>query len=281
MYREYWKLLEKPFENAPNPRFIYHSKKHDEALSRMLYVVREQKGGAVLTGEYGSGKTLLSRVLLKELSREQYKTALVFNPTLPPLELIKEIIYQLGRDASFLSSKIDLLHYLNDVLIRNRSENKSTVIMVDESQSLSEESFEELRLLLNFQLDESFLLSLILLGQPELRERINKMPQLRQRLAIRYHLIGLAADQVKAYVQHRLLVAGAQEEIFSEDSFGEIYRFSAGIPRRINNICDMALLVGYGEKKERITQEVIWKVAQDMEESPLETDLEEEALASG
>ncbi|MCK5306868.1 MAG: AAA family ATPase, partial [Candidatus Omnitrophica bacterium] len=189
MYEAYWGLREKPFENTPDPRFIYYSQRHEEALSRMLYVIRERKGAGILTGEYGSGKTLLSRVLLEELSSEQYHSALIFNPMLPSMELVKEIIYQLGGDTSSLLSKTDLLHYLNDILYKNRDDDKNTVIVVDEAQAISEESgFEELRLLLNFQLNDNFLLTLILLGQPELKEKIKNLPQLRQRLAVRYHL---------------------------------------------------------------------------------------------
>ncbi|TRZ50515.1 hypothetical protein D4Q80_00165 [bacterium] len=126
MHEAYWKLQQKPFENTPDPRFIYYSQRHQEAFSRMLYAVKEQKGAAILTGEYGSGKTLLSRVLLKELSSEQYQTAIIFNPMLAPLRLIKEIIYQLGGDIASLSYKSDLLHYFNDMLYKNKNEKKNT-----------------------------------------------------------------------------------------------------------------------------------------------------------
>ncbi|OGW83542.1 MAG: hypothetical protein A2987_04025 [Omnitrophica bacterium RIFCSPLOWO2_01_FULL_45_10] len=271
MYEEYWKLKEKPFENAPNPRFLYSSPRHEEALSRMLYVIKERKGAGILTGEYGSGKTLLSRVLLKELSDERYQTAIVFNPRLPELELIREIIYQLGGTVSSLTSKTDLLHALNEILYRKKDENKNTVIVVDEAQAIPDENgFEELRLLLNFQLNDSFLLTLILLGQPELKERINGLPQLRQRLAVRYHLKALSQNETKGYVQHRLKVAGAITDVFNEDALIEIYRFSGGIPRRINNICDMALLVGCGGTADRIDKNIIIEVADDLEESPIE-----------
>lgn len=282
MYEEYWKLKEKPFENTPDPHFLYYSQRHEEALSRMLYAIREQKGAAILTGEYGSGKTLLSRVLLEELNNDKYSSALIFNPRLPPLELIKEIIYQLGSDVSSLSNKNDLLHSLNGVLYKNRNTNKNTVIVVDEAQAIGEEdSFEELRLLLNFQLNDSFLLTLILLGQPELKERIDKLPQLRQRLAVRYHLKALTEIETKEYIEHRLEVAGAKEQIFLEDAFKEIYYFSTGIPRRINNICDMALLVGCGEGVDKIGKKIIKEVAEDLEEIPIEDDERAEKIANG
>ena len=282
MYEEYWKLQEKPFENTPDPHFLYYSQRHEEALSRMLYAIRERKGAAILTGEYGSGKTLLSRVLLEELSSDQYQSALIFNPRLPPLELIKEIIYQLGRDVSSLSSKTDLLHSLNEILYKNKNDNKNTVIVVDEAQAIGEEdTFEELRLLLNFQLNDNFLLSLILLGQPELKEKVDGLPQLRQRLAVRYHLKALTEIETEEYIKHRLGVADAKEQIFSEDAFREIYYFSAGIPRRINNICDMALLVGCGEALDTIDKKIIKEVAEDLEEIPIETDEKVGKISNG
>lgn len=271
MYEEYWKLQKKPFENTPDPTFFYYSQKHEEALSRMLYAVRERKGAALLTGEYGSGKTLLSRVILKELNTEQYQLVFIFNPRLSPSNLIKEIVHQLDSNISS-SSKVNLLRSFNELLYANRSNNKDTVIVIDEAQAIGHKrSFEELRLLLNFQLNESFLLTLILLGQPELREKINNLPQLKQRFSVRYHLKALTEKETGEYIQHRLKVAGAQQEILSEDAYMEIYRFSAGIPRRINNICDMALLVGFGERLDKITQDVIREVAKDLEETPIES----------
>ena len=282
MYEKYWGLEQKPFENTPNPRFLYHSQRHEEALSRLLYAVRERKGAAVLTGEYGSGKTLLSRVLLEELSQEHYQSALIFNPKLPSLELIKEIIYQLDSDMSPLSNKSDSLRALNEILYKNRNDNKNTVIVIDEAQAIGEEdSFEELRLLLNFQLNDNFLLTLILLGQPELKTKIDNLPQLRQRLAVRYHLKALTELETGEYIKHRLGVAVAKQQIFSEDALEEIYYFSAGIPRRINNICDMALLVGCGEGLDKIGKKVIKEVAEDLEEIPIKSDEKMENISNG
>ncbi len=273
MYAGYWQLKEKPFENAPDPRFLYHSQKHVEALSRIFYVIRERKGAALLTGEYGSGKTLISRVLLEELSSDKYQPALVFNPRLPSMELVKEIIYQLGGSPPPSSSKTDLLHLLNEILYKNRDDDKNTVILVDEAQAIEDENgFDELRLLLNFQLNNSFLLTLVLLGQPELREKINAMPQLRQRLAVRYHLSALTEDETNEYIHHRLEIGGSKEEIFTEDGIREVYRFSAGIPRRINNICDMALLVGYSMELNKIDRQIIREVSEDLEETPMDID---------
>jgi general secretion pathway protein A len=264
MYEAYWKLREKPFENTPDPRFIYYSRKHEEALSRMLYAIRERKSAAMLTGECGSGKTLLSRILLEELSSAQYQSVLIFNPRLPALEFIKEIAGQLKGDAASLLSVTDVFHYFSEILYRNENDNKKTVIIIDEAQALLEDSFEELRLLLNFQLNDKFLLTIILLGQPELRRKIENLPQFKERIAVRYTLTALSQEDTKEYIQHRLKVAGSQE-MFQDDTFSEIHRFSGGIPGRINNICDMALLVGYGEGVDSIDKKTIEEVAKDLE----------------
>lgn len=273
MYEAYWKLLEKPFENTPNPRFLYYSQKHEEALSRMLYAIREKKGGVILTGEYGSGKTLLSRVLLEEVSLEYYQSVLIVNPKLPNLDLLEEIIRQLNGGRKHFSSKADLLNHFNEILLRNRKDAKRTIIILDEAQSIQEEDgFEELRLLLNFQLPDDFLFTLILLGQPELKEKISKLPQLKQRLAIRYHLKALTESETREYIIHRLEVAGSKEEVFTYNALNDVYRFSGGIPRRINNICDMALLVSYSKKLNKIDEAIIRDVALDLEETSIGVD---------
>ena len=177
MYQAYWSLTEKPFENTPDPKFIYYSKKHKEAISRLLYAVREHKGAALLTGEYGSGKTLLSRVLWHELQQEKiYESVFILNPRLCGLDMLREITQQLtGSEAP--TNRIDLFHSLHNILYANHNLSRHTVIVVDEAQAIMDkEIFEELRLLLNFQLDDAFLLTLVLLGQAELRQTIMNLP---------------------------------------------------------------------------------------------------------
>ncbi|MBU1125145.1 MAG: AAA family ATPase [Candidatus Omnitrophica bacterium] len=265
MYEAYWNFKEKPFENTPDPRFIYYTQQHKEALARLIYVARERKGAALLTGEYGSGKTLLSRVLWHELQQEnRYKSAFILNPRLSGGEFIQEIVHQLtGAEAP--PNKIELFHMLHKVLYANHSADRHCVIMVDEAQAIQEkEIFEELRLLLNFQLDNAFLLTIVLLGQPELKEALAGLPQLQQRMAVRYHLKALSEEETKAYIEHRLAVAQAQNNIFQEDTFRDIYFYSAGIPRRINTLCDLALLVGFGNGEHIITRKAITSIGDDM-----------------
>lgn len=267
MYEAHWGLKEKPFENTPDPRFLFYSQQHQEALSRMLYVVSERKSAALLSGEYGSGKTLLSRVLSQNLQQEdKYKTVSIFNPRLSSLEFIREIVYQLEGGKEVSPDKIDLLHNLQRIFLSNYDSGKHTVIVIDEAQAIADnEIFEELRLLLNFQLNNVFLLTIILLGQPELIERIINLPQLRQRIAVRFHLRALNQEETRGYIQHRLKVAGATREIFEEDAYKEVYLRSGGIPRQINNNCDLVLLSGYGSGVGRIDKEMIIRVSEDLE----------------
>lgn len=266
MYEAYWQLKEKPFENTPDPKFIYYSLQHKEALARLLYIVRERKGAALLTGEYGSGKTLLSRVLWQELQQDHlYQSVFILNPRLSGIEFIQEILYQLsGQEAA--PNKIELFHALHKILYANNNAGKHSVIMIDEAQAIeNREIFEELRLLLNFQLDNSFLLTIILLGQPELRPVVASLPQLSQRMGVRYHLRALDETETREYIEHRLEVAEARREIFEEDAFHEIFNYSSGIPRRINNLCDLALLIGYGNGLSSIDRQTIMNIKEDME----------------
>ncbi|MDD5730855.1 MAG: AAA family ATPase [Candidatus Omnitrophica bacterium] len=265
MYESYWGLKEKPFENTPDPRFLYYSQQHKEALSRMLYVVREHKGATLITGEYGSGKTLLTRVLWQELQQEHlYQPVFILNPRLSGVEFIQEIVHQLGGESQ--QSKIELFHTLHKILYSNHSSGRHSVIMIDEAQAIeNREIFEELRLLLNFQLDNAFLLTIILLGQPELNYIVTNLPQLSQRMAVRFHLKALNEQETREYVLHRLSVAGAKRSIFEEDALGAVFLCSGGIPRRINNICDLALLVGFGNGMVTINKDTVAKISEDLE----------------
>ena len=266
MYESYWHLKEKPFENTPDPRFFYHSPNHEEALMRLYYIIKERKGAGLLTGEYGCGKTVLSRYVIRELSQagNNYRIALIVNPSLSAEDFLKEIIFQLeGREYD--GPKIKLLHTINDILYKNAEEGKDVVVMVDESQAInSQEIFEELRLLLNFQLNNRFLLTLILIGQPELREKIARLPQLKQRLAISFHLNTLNLDESEKYIHHRCKVAGANRKLFSKEAIELIVEHSGGVPRRINTYCELALMQGMLDKKELADLQVVEEAVEDI-----------------
>ena len=266
MYEKYWRLKEKPFENTPEPRFIYSSKKHEEALMRIMYAIKEEKGAALLSGEYGSGKTLLSRIIMDELIRNKiYEVALITYPQLTPIQFMQELIYQLEGSNIRNDDKVILLHHLQDRIYKNFKEGKKTVIIIDEAQVIKdEETFEELRLFLNFQLNNKFLLTLILIGQPELINKINNVPQLEQRMSIKFHLNALDKSESKEYIYHRLKVAGRSRAIFTKEAIDLIYDYSQGIPRKINNVCDIALLIGFGQEAKEIDEKILEYVIGDL-----------------
>lgn len=265
MYEVFWGLKEKPFENTPDPRFMYYSKRHEEALMRLLYAVKEQKGAAMLTGEYGSGKTVLSRIVIDELIKGRvYEAALITHPQLTPVQFIQEIIYQL-KNEHVEGSKPQLLHIMQEIIYKNFNAGKKTVILIDEAQVINEEeTFEELRLFLNFQLNNKFLITLILIGQPELLKKIVSIPQLEQRLGIKYHLAGLNHSETKEYIKHRLSIAGVNADIFNKEAIDVIYDYSGGLPRKINNVCDMCLLIGFGQEVKNIDKYLTENVIADL-----------------
>ena len=266
MYEEYWGLREKPFENTADPRFLYESPQHEEALTRLRYAIHEDKGIAVLTGVFGCGKTVIAEKLLEIIGRGAYEVAFIVNPQLSGIELLRDIIYTLGFKEKLTNEKDMVIHRLVEVLHNNFDNGKRSIIIIDEAHLIKEvQIFEELRVLLNFQHNHHFLLSLLLLGQPELREKINNLKQFSQRVAIRYHLVGLDKKDVPKYIQHRLEVAGSTKKIFEEDSYDYIFKQSGGIPRRINQICDMALFTGYGEGIKTIDSNIIETVIKDLE----------------
>lgn len=270
MYEEHWGLAEKPFENTPDPRFIYYASQHEEALSRLLYAVREGKGAAMLTGVFGCGKTLLARTVLKELDKDVYRIAFIANPLLSYEELLMHIVYNLGsKDLPNRKSEVlvnIVLERLSEILENNMRDGKNTVIIIDEAHVIRDRQiWEELRLILNFQLEHRFLLTLLLLGQPELKELIDTNKQFAQRIAVKYHLESLNEEETKEYMLHRLSVSGRTQPIFTEGAYKLIYKRSGGIPRRINHICDLALFSGFGEGLSMIEEDVIKDASGDLE----------------
>jgi general secretion pathway protein A len=264
MYEAYWQLTEPPFDNSPNPKFFYLSPEHEEALVRLVYTVRHRKGCGMLTGEYGCGKTTLSRALIQRLEAERYEIGLLTNPSWNATDFLREALYQLGVESRE-TSKSELLHLLNDVFFRNYRDGRDTVIIVDEAQLIADDAvFEEVRLLMNFQTDDRFLVTLLLIGSPELRERVRRLKHLDQRITIRYHLNTLDYTHTAAYVTHRLKMAGCTKPIFTEEAIKLIFDFTRGTPREINNLCDVALLVGYTKRAKEISEKIVAEVIKDM-----------------
>lgn len=267
MYEEYWGLKEKPFQNTPNPHFLYYSPKHEEALARLLYAVRERVGAAVLTGVFGCGKTVLGQALINKLAQQEgdkYKFALINNPQLDYVELLRAIVRNLKHiELPIKKTELSadyLLEVLNEILINNMRDGSETVIIIDEAHLIrTEEVFEELRLLLNFQLQDRFLLTLLLFGQPELGQRIEDNKQLEQRIAIKCHLDSLDFENTANYITFRLKVAQRAEPTFTDEAIKLIYDNSGGIPRKINRLCELCLLAGFAQKVKIIDIGIVQK----------------------
>ncbi len=255
-YCTYWQLDTRPFDNLPDPRFYFPSGQHEDARQRLLYGIEAKKGVVMVTGEIGCGKTLTCRALLQSLPEGRYDVALVANPSLPSTEFLTEILYQFGLKTG--GPKVKMLHRLNDHLLANQRRDVNNILMVDEAQAVQDPAiFEDIRLLLNFQLNDEFLLTLVLFGQPELNERVALLPQLNQRIAIRYHLRPFSVDETAEYVRFRLEAAGGRSDMFTKDALQELFLLSQGVCRVLNNLCDLSLLLGAQEQMTEISPSVV------------------------
>ena len=263
MYLEYWGFRKFPFQNVPDPDFFYLSQTHEEALTRLLYATRERKGGAVLSGEIGCGKTTLTNVFARELSGNGFDIGLLINPKLEPVEFLQEILYQLNTTDNPPDTKVKCLRILNEKMMENVKQNRDTLLIIDEAQLLTEENLEELRLLQNFQLNDRQLLTVVLVGQTELRNRIRNLEQLDQRIPIKYHLEPFDLDDTVRYISFRQEKAGGKENLFDTEAMERIYDHSKGVARQINHLCDLALLFGFNKKEENITEETIESILND------------------
>jgi general secretion pathway protein A len=246
MYRKHYGFQDLPFNMTPNSRFFYASAKHTEALSTLVYAIEQRKGFVVITGDIGSGKTTVCRALLNQLS-SQTETALITNTHISGKDLLYIILEDLGVEY-LPGSKAKLLSQLNQYLIEQIRKDKNVVVIIDEAQNLTPSVFEEVRMLSNLETESEKLIQIIFLGQPDLKEKLalSRLEQLRQRIAVYYHLSPLNYADSKGYIQHRLKVAsGTDQEFFTEEAIHLAYDFSKGVPRLINQICDSALLSGY------------------------------------
>jgi len=264
LYNEYWGLRTTPFDNVPNPNMFFPSPVHKEALYRLSFAISSRKGAVMFTGAAGSGKTTLCHTYIRSLDSSQFDIGFITNPALSPTGFFREILYQFGLQTEH-NEKLDLVHQFNDLLVENHQRGRHTILIVDEAQVIEDPLiFEELRLLLNFQLNDRFLLSLVLLGQPECKKKILKLPQFYQRISIQYHISPLTAKDTKNYVNYRLHKAGAARPLFSDQALMAIHELSEGFPRKINNICDLSLLVGYNRREKVIKGPIIRQVGADL-----------------
>jgi general secretion pathway protein A len=266
MYTSFFGLNEKPFSISPDPRYLFMSERHTEALAHLMYGVRESGGFIQLTGEVGTGKTTLVRSLLQQLP-DTADVALILNPQLSKNEFLSTICEELGIQLPDKANSIKaLVNALNVYLLENHSRAHRTILIVDEAQNLRLDVLEQVRLLTNLETTKQKLLQIILIGQPELRDLLsrNDMRQLAQRVTGRYHLEPLSQHETQVYIDHRLKVAGAVGPIFSKASKKELYRLSHGVPRRINVIADRALLGAFTREVREITPKLLRKAGAEV-----------------
>lgn len=257
MYQKHWNLRKLPFENTPDTDFFFGSEKHEEAFSRLSYVMDEKKACAVVTGPYGTGKTLLLKALEREFKKKGYVFSSVQNPRLDDLGLLKVILHNF-TGYNVPKAKEDVLMGIERFLKDTMQDGKHVVVAIDEAQLISDESvFEELRLLLNFQTETRFLLTLLLSGQPELKEKLDSNKQFSQRITLSYQLRPLDFEETRRYVLHRLEVAGLTENIFEERALELLFERSGGIPRWINNLANMSMLAAYSKGVRTVTPELV------------------------
>jgi general secretion pathway protein A len=267
MYTSFFGLKEKPFSITPDPRYLFMSERHAEALAHLMYGVNEAGGFVQLTGDIGTGKTTLVRTMLEKIPQHA-DVAVILNPRISPQELLLSICQELAINVpSELTTSIKaLVDLLNVKLLASHAQGRRVIVIIDEAQNLSTDTLEQVRLLTNLETPSAKLMQIILIGQPELREVLahSGLKQLAQRITGRYHLAPLSREDSMSYVRHRLKIAGATGEIFTNASLREIYRITEGVPRLINVICDRALLGAYTEDQHRIDAATVRRAASEV-----------------
>ncbi len=262
MYKAFFGLQERPFGKTPDPRFLYYAQQYEEAIARLQYAVEEREI-AILTGEIGSGKTTLSRALMDRVERD--RIVLIVNPRLTPNQLLREIARRL--DLKPHHYRADLVESISDRVFSLYQEGSGVVLIVDEAQLIpGKPTFDELRLLSNFQLDTENLISILLIGQPELRKRLRHPAYraLRQRVGMWYNLDTLTEEETESYVRYRLEVAGGDGAVFTPEALSALHQITGGIPRVINNVCTNALLIAFGREERPVGASIIKDAAEEL-----------------
>jgi general secretion pathway protein A len=265
MYNEFYGFRESPFNITPDPRFLFFSDRHREAFNHILFGIRERKGFIQITGEVGAGKTTVCRAILEELG-PNVRTALILNPCLTSTQLLRALLVELGLEAK--NDKMACLQVLNQFLLEQLAAGNDVVLFIDEAQDLDFDLLEQVRLLSNLETDQRKLLQIVLLGQPELREKLDerRLRQLRQRITVRYHLSPLSRPEMEHYIHHRLQVAGGNGvPTFNRWALRSIYRYSGGVPRLVNAVCDKALLCGYVTGDDHLTWRHVRRAIRELE----------------
>jgi general secretion pathway protein A len=267
MYLQFYGLREAPFSPTPDPKFLFQSTRHREALAQLLYGVRERKGFMVMSGEIGTGKTTLLRTLLAKLDRDTH-VAYIHNSTLEIDGLLEYMLQDWGLKSTG-TTQAQRLFELNEFLIDQHRQGLSPVLVIDEAQNLSIATLEAVRLLSNFETTSQKLMQILLVGQPELRTKLNspELRQLKQRVGLRCHIGPLSPEETRLYIRHRLRIAGASDSgIFTDAAIQQITDYSEGIPRVVNIVCDHCLLSGFADSKRRIDTAVVEEAIEYLEE---------------
>ena len=265
MYQEFYGFKEKPFALTPDPQFLFLSDGHRTAIDSLLYGIYQREGFMVLTGDIGTGKTTICRALLGKLDKK-IKTAVIFNSFLTEGDLLKAILRDLGCPSNGRSKK-ERIDVLNQFLVYELSQGANVALIIDEAQNLSTFVLEQIRMLSNLETEKEKMLQIVLIGQRELEKKLqsSSLRQLNQRIAIRHRLLPLTLNETESYIQQRLTVAGARGNItFSRAAFQEIYKFSQGIPRLINLLCDRTLLAGFVEQTYHIHKGIVKKAERSL-----------------
>lgn len=267
MYEPFYALREKPFSLTSNPNFLFLSQRHRDALSSLLYGIQERLGFIEITGEVGTGKTTICRALLNQLD-EKIKTAFVFNSNMTEQQLMETIVEDLGIKTE-KKGRNALFAELNRFLIQQLAAGNNVVLIIDEAQNLSLRLLEQIRMISNLEAENEKLIQIVLVGQPELRDKLNSpsLRQLKQRISVRCRIEPLSREEIAQYITHRLQHAGANGNgpFFDEAAFREVFSYSAGVPRLINAVCDKALLLGFATEQRQITADMIKKSIQEIE----------------
>ncbi len=263
MYTKFYGFNEKPFNLVPNPAYLFFSNQHEHALTFLEYGIAEKIGFVMLTGEIGIGKTTLLRYILNRIESEM-DVALVFNTNVGPDDFMHLVLNELNIEFDDTVSKAKALDLLYAYLIEKYAQKRKVLLVIDEAQNLSDEVIEEIRMLSNLQTDEESLLQILMVGQPELREKIQapRHEQFAQRIAVSYHLCALNLNESKSYIAHRIEKAGGPSGLFTDESIEKVFAASNGIPRTINLICDAALVYGFADEKKVIDPEIIDQVVE-------------------
>lgn len=266
MYQEFFGISEKPFQITPDPRFLYLTQRHRDGLAHLLYGADEAGGFILLTGEVGTGKTMLCRSVLDQMP-EHVNVALILNPRQNSRELLASICDELNISYKKSTNSLKyLVDCLNLYLLKKHAQGKRTVLVIDEAQNLSAEVLEQIRLLTNLEVSTQKLLQIILIGQPELQTILARpeLRQLNQRITARFHLTPLSSDEAVAYIRHRLQIVGFKGELFTRGAMKIVHRLSGGVPRLINNICERSMMGAYGENLHKIDRNMVRKAAEEV-----------------